>query len=372
MHLYVHIPFCDGKCAYCGFYSVPYNAAAGDGFLTALERELDGFPGLADNKLETVYFGGGTPSVLSVPQIGRLAGLVKNRFSISEKTEWTAEGSPNTVSTEKVDALIGAGVNRISLGIQTFSEDVLRAMGRRHTPAQARSALHGITGRRGLRSGCDLIAGLPGVSRGQWRDDVKTVCDLGLKHVSVYALSLEDGTRLCDENRSGKLEIPDEDEVADRLAECAEELKAGGIERYEVSNYAAAGEECRHNLCYWRGCDYIGAGPGAASRLGLVRRVNAPDVEAYIQAADVPREEEEITPQADLQERLIYHFRLSEGIDFGAFCAENGVNSAIRADWENRLQYLAGEGLLTKKDSRFIPTRKGMDFADAVAETFLE
>ena len=372
MHLYVHIPFCDGKCAYCGFYSAPYSAEKADEFLQAVARELRELPDDRVRAIETVYFGGGTPTVLSIQQLERLAGMVRGRFTISRGAEWTVEGSPNTLSDDKVNALASSGVNRISVGIQTFSDDVLRTLGRRHTSAQALSALRSIAGRSGLRSGCDLIAGLPGVSRSRWREDVKTVCDLGLKHVSVYALSLEEGTRLFSEHAVGTLVLPDEDEVMDRLAECAEELKAAGVERYEVSNYAAAGEECRHNLCYWRGCDYLGAGPGAASRIGLTRRVNTPDVEAYIQAAGVPRDEEQIAPEEDLQERLIYHFRLREGVDLNAFCAERGASAAVRADWEKRLQSLAGEGLLAKEGSRFVPTQKGMDFADAIAGAFLD
>ncbi len=372
MHLYVHIPFCDGKCAYCGFYSTRYSCEKADGFISALERELERIPVDADAALRTIYFGGGTPSSLSGGQLARLTAMVAGRLPVADDVEWTVEGSPNTLSEDKVGILLDAGVNRISIGIQTFSDTALKAMGRRHTADEARAVIERLLSKPELMVGCDLIAGLPGVSREDWRKDVQSVCGLGLKHASVYGLSLEEGTRLFHEHSRGNVGLYSEDEVIDRLEESAEILGEAGIERYEVSNYAAEGCECRHNLVYWRGRDYYGAGPGASSRVGMVRRSNTPDVEAYIQAADAPHDEEVVSREEDLQERFIYHFRLREGINFKEFCVKRQVAAGLKEVWRLGLERFVEDGLLIKDGDRYQTTPRGMDFADAMAESFLE
>ena len=372
MHLYVHVPFCDGKCAYCAFCSVPYAEFKGDAFLDALANELDKSPVNASRNLSTVYFGGGTPSVLTEGQLSRLMTLIRAKCGLANDFEWTVEASPNTLTEDKVSLLVGAGVNRISVGIQTFDDAVLSGLGRRHSSDGARLILKHLVGIEGLAVGCDLIAGLPGVSREQWREDVQTIIDLGLGHVSVYELSIEEGTRFMRMHSKGQLDLPDEDEVFDRINECGQMLMQGGLERYEVSNYAVPGRECRHNLSYWRGSDYLGVGPGASSRLGTLRRTNLQDVEAYTQAADTPREEERTTRDEDLQERLMYHFRLRDGVNLDDYCERAGVSQALRADWEQRLTFLRENGLVSSSGSIYKPTVKGIDFADAICEVLLD
>lgn len=372
VHLYVHIPFCDGKCDYCGFYSVVYSPAMAQQFLDALAAELkliwpDGGP-----ELKTIYIGGGTPSVLSPSELVRLTELIRSHCKIAADAEWTVEGSPNTLNADKVGVLTCAGVNRISVGIQTFDDTVLAAMKRRHSGAQARRILELLAGTRGLAVGCDLIAGLPGQTSQGWRRDLEGICAAGLKHASVYALSIEDGTPLCDRRNGGKLVVPDEDEVIRRREECAGYLGERGLERYEVSNYAVPGSECRHNLGYWQGADFIGLGPGASSRLGLMRWTNRPDLDGYLNAVQagrgVPCEKEEITFEEDTAERLMYHFRLKAGVDFDGFCRKQGVEGGYRADLEERLAHLGKDGLVVKENGRYMPTVRGLDFADAIAE----
>lgn len=371
MHLYVHIPFCDGKCAYCGFYSVFYTKEKGDAFIAALGRELQGIAERCSS-LKTVYFGGGTPTVLCDEQLSQAASLIADKFDLADDIEWTVECSPNTFSESKVQILRDAGASRISVGIQTFCDEVLEDMGRRHTAEESLSVIQRIVKDFGMKAGCDLIAGLPGLSRAAWWEDVKTICRAGLTHASIYALSIEEGTRLYHEFESDRARFLGEDEIIDRLEEGESILREAGIERYEVSNYSAPGDECAHNLAYWRGADYFGAGPGASSRLGRVRRVNTPDVEAYLQASDVPHDAEKVSREEDLQERLIYHFRLREGVDFDAFCEERGVAGKMKGKWESQLRMLVSEGLLIEKGARYETTPRGMDLADSVAESLLE
>jgi len=370
-HLYVHIPFCDGKCGYCAFYSVPYAEDKGAGFLQYLEKELESSPRSGITNLSTVYLGGGTPSVMSAEQLKQLMALIKRKCSFKEDLEWTVEGSPNTLTKDKVSLLLDSGVNRVSVGIQTFDDAVLSRISRRHSEREARSIIEHLAGINNLDAGCDLIAGLPGHTRASWRSDLKTICDSGLTHASVYALSLEEGTPFLRKHKEGKLDLPDEDEVADRLAECGEVFSRRGLLRYEVSNYSVIGKECRHNLGYWRGDDYVGIGPGASSRLGLVRYTNRPDIRAYLQSADVARDEEILSGDEDVQERLMYFFRLREGVDLDAYCAEHNVDDELRSDWKQRLKYLCEEGIVAQKGSFYAPTAGGLDFADAICEVFL-
>lgn len=371
MHLYVHIPFCDGKCGYCAFYSVPYSESRGEAFLNALTREVDGLPAKASRDLSTVYFGGGTPSVLSPRQLSRLTDLIKRKCSLTRDAEWTVEGSPNTLTKDKVALLMDAGVNRISVGIQCLDDAVLAGLGRRHSAGEARSILAHLAGLKGLSAGCDLIAGLPGHTRESWQNDLHAICEFGLNHASVYALSIEQGTPFFKRHRKGELRVLDEDAIVDRLKDCEEILAKAGLDHYEVSNYAVKGRECRHNLSYWRGSDYLGIGPGASGRLGLLRQTNASDIDAYIRAEAVPRDEEMVSREEDLQERLMYHFRLKEGVDLDEFCEIHSVQPNFRSDWEERLQYLCEEGLVTRVSSRYKPTERGMDLADTICEVLL-
>ena len=371
MNLYVHIPFCDGKCAYCSFYSVKYSETQGDAFLDALAKELAGLPTNASRELSTVYLGGGTPSALIPSQLSRLTELITKNCAVTSDVEWTVEGSPNTLTKDKVSLLMDAGVNRISVGIQCLDEAVLSGLGRRHSAAEGRGLLEYLAGIDGLDVGCDLIAGLPGHTSESWRSDLQSICDIGLTHASVYALSIEKGTPFSKRYNKGELTLLDEDGIVERLEECEEILATGGLDHYEVSNYAVKGKECRHNLSYWRGSDYLGVGPGASGRLGLLRRTNTPDVEAYINGADVPREDEMVSREEDLDERLMYHFRLKEGVDLDAFCEAHSVQPALRSSWEERLKYLCDEGLVGQSSGTYAPTKRGMDLADAICEVLL-
>lgn len=370
MHLYIHVPFCDGKCSYCGFYSVHYREQDATAYLAALENEMrqewkDGAPSVS-----SVYMGGGTPSVLEAGQLAGLCGLIGKHCKLENGYEWTVEGSPNTLTADRVQLLADAGVNRISIGIQTFDDVVLKALGRRHSADQAASLLEYLAGREDLRTGCDLIAGLPGLSEARWREDVRKLCRSGVKHASVYALSLEEGTPLFSKYREGVLDAPDSDETADRLEECCGMLGEAGLRRYEVSNYAVMGEECRHNLAYWHGGDFLGLGPGASSRLGRLRRTNEPDVAAYL-AGKFLRREEHVCRSDDLHERMMYHFRLKEGIDLAGFCRAWKVGKAMRDQWKERLDSLIAENLVQVEGGRYAPTLHGMDFADFICETLL-
>ncbi|MBU1856095.1 MAG: radical SAM family heme chaperone HemW, partial [Verrucomicrobia bacterium] len=281
--LYVHVPFCDGKCAYCAFYSVGYKPALADRYLNSLECELAASLPLAP---ETIYIGGGTPSVLSARQIDRLCRLLQTQVDTCRLVEWSVEINPGSVDAEKAAVLAAAGVNRVSLGAQSFDDRILKTLGRRHSAADTVKAVTILRAAGIANIGLDLIACVPGCARALWRKTLRQAVALAPKHVSVYALTNEEGTRLnrllgqgsaallSDEAQLAMLDLA-ETELIQAESGQAESGQAGlglaGFERYEISNYARSGFKCRHNVACWRGEQYVGLGPAAASHVGLKR-----------------------------------------------------------------------------------------------------
>ena len=346
-HLYLHVPFCTGRCAYCAFLSGPPPADPA-AYVDALSREAAarGFPSLGP--LETLYCGGGTPALLGERGFVRLreSGL----FSLAEGAEWTVELHPAAVTAPLVRTLAALGVNRLSIGVQAFDDATLARCNRRHT---ARQALEAVDLARAAvpDTGIDLIAGLPGVSPAEWARTLRQTVALGLPHVSVYALSVEPGSAW---GRAG-LAPPDPDRLCDAVGEAAEALAGAGLRRYETSNHARPGFECRHNLNTWHGGDYLGLGRGAASRLGRLRR-----------AGDGA--EETLSPGEDALERALTRLRLAEGFDLGAILARFPILRPRRARWARLLADFRAHGLL---DADNAPTRRGHEVLDAMERELL-
>jgi oxygen-independent coproporphyrinogen-3 oxidase len=367
--LYVHVPFCDGKCGYCGFYSVPYEAGLAHRWLDAVHGEK----ALIERqygrlKPDTVYFGGGTPTLLSTQELDRLAELVAGWGG----TEWTIEANPGSVDVTKLDALRAAGVNRISLGVQAVSDSVLRFLGRRHTVADTRAAVSAVCEAGFDNWGIDLIACVPGVSVNAWEATVRVALDMAPRHVSVYALTREEGSALARRLDSGDIRLLDEDEQLAMLEVAERTLCVAGYERYEISNYALPGFACRHNLACWRGRDYIGLGCAASSRVGALRWTNRADVGAYVAALHAgrrpPLDQDPLSPVTDATERLIFGLRLAEGIDVAAVVAGARLGeSAAGEHWRRTLATLREKGLATVDGSRWRLTPRGRDLADHVA-----
>ncbi len=360
--LYVHVPFCDGKCAYCAFYSVRYFPALADRYLDSLERELATALPLAP---ETIYIGGGTPSVFSVRQIDRLCRLLQTQVVSRRLVEWSVEINPGSVDAAKAAVLAAAGVNRVSLGAQSFDDRILKILGRRHSAADTVKAVTILRAAGIANIGLDLIACVPGCARALWRKTLRQAVALAPKHVSVYALTNEEGTRLSRAigQKTAAL-LSDKAQLA--MLDLAEtellqaEFGQAGFGRYEISNYAQSGFECRHNVACWRGEQYVGLGPAAASHVGLKRWTNQADVSAYLAALEAgrnpPRDVEELTPALKRQERVIFGLRMAEGI------------AADRAlEYTHALERLQADGLVDLRDGRWQLTAHGRNLADYVA-----
>lgn len=373
-HLYVHVPFCDAKCHYCGLYSVVAPAPVRQAYAALPPRELALWltRRRGDQLLQplTLYVGGGSPGALGADGLASLLGGVQRAVDPRRLTEWTVELNPVTVTPALAQALLDHGVNRVSLGIQSFNDDVLHAIGRRHTAADVRVALACLRTAGLTNLGVDLIAGLPAVDAADWRCALQCAAELDLAHVSIYALTLEPGTHLACQAAAG-LALPDAEAQMDALALAEETLASAGLARYELSNYARPGRECQHNLAVWRGEDYLGLGPSAASRVGATRWTNAPDATGYAQALaadrNPPRTVETLTAADDAAERFAFGLRLAEGVDPLAFAQCVPAAAPLLPAWDRALNRCARQGAVVwTADGRWRLTARGREVADAV------
>ncbi|MBU4201003.1 MAG: radical SAM family heme chaperone HemW [Verrucomicrobia bacterium] len=364
--LYVHIPFCDGKCDYCAFYSVPYDAVLADRLLAALEKELV----LSVKEIgvapaaATIYIGGGTPSILSSAQLERLCDVLKSFVSVSAPVEWTVEMNPGSVTAEKLAVLVRAGVNRISLGAQSFHDGVLKLLGRRHSVADIYRSVERIRLAGVTNIGLDLIAGVPGFGEDVWQDTLEQAIALAPRHVSVYALTDEEGTRLNQAIGRGDTELLSDEAQLAALDAAETVLTAAGYGRYEISNYAQPGFECRHHCECWRGGEYLGIGPAAASHAGMERWTNQPDLAGYLEALEQdrppPRDRDPLTPALKTMEQIVFGMRMAEGI-----------SAETAASCEAVLGRLQAEGLVDLRNRCWMLTPRGRHLADYVAVELL-
>lgn len=374
-NLYVHVPFCSGKCTYCGFYSEPFDEHRADRFLDALEREITLATALQRPAPETLYIGGGTPSLLSTPQWRRLCDLLHRRFDLRALSEWTVEANPGTVSGSTADVWLESGVSRISLGAQSMCDDTLARIRRRHNAAQTVETLQSLRQAGFRRLGLDLIACLPGVEMAEWLATLETVVNLRTEHVSVYACSMEPGSLLDLQHRQGDYTPADEHDEQKALEAASSLLDSHGYDHYEISNYAMPGERCRYNLNVWKGEDYRGFGPAAASRSGLERWTNHPDLATYCASwtgGSPPRSAEILSPGSDAAERLLFHFRLSDAVNLERFAEQYGTAAQhLLPFWQAQLGQLASHGLVACEDGCWRRTPQGARLADTIAEALL-
>jgi len=379
--LYVHVPFCDGKCHYCAFYSVPYTRERGESWLAAVIMEWEASRAdLTPLALDTVFIGGGTPSLLPPDLLERLVKTIRDEMGSGNPIrEWTCEANPGSLDSERLDLMKSHGVNRISLGIQSLQDEVLCRLGRRHTLHDIQDSVRAILAAGFTNWNLDLIACVPGVTLPAWRETLHAAVQLGAPHISVYALTREEGTRLAQEHRSGRPTLLDDDDQLQMLEEAEKILVAAGLNRYEISNYARPGFECQHNLSCWRGGNYLGLGCAASSRVGARRWSNKADLDLYtniLNPGTNPREQwqairehsETLSPETDAVERLIFGLRMAEGIELNVILGHTGLeHSSIGCRWRTVLERLSREGLLVSTGGRWRLTGKGRAMADHVA-----
>ncbi len=280
--LYVHIAYCRRKCAYCNFVSQAAQCVP-DRYCNALVQEMRMYRS-QHIAVDTVFVGGGTPSLLRVDQMRQIMAAIRDCFVVAHDAEITWECNPDSLTDDKLHALVELGVNRLSLGVQSLTDEVLRGIGRLHNADTAMHAVQKACAIPALRVNADYMVGLPGQTIQQVRQEVAKLAVMGVGHMSVYSLILEQDTPLCRQVQRGNISLPDVDTGVDMYDAAVDTLRTFGLNRYEISNFAKAGEECRHNQNCWRMYEYIGIGAAAASYLQDVRWKNPDDVHAYTDA----------------------------------------------------------------------------------------
>lgn len=303
-----------------------------------------------------------------------LVKTLSGHLSLDAVEEWTVELNPASVTATLLTTLNTLGVNRLSIGVQSFDDATLSRIGRRHDAEAACRAVSLAQAAGFENTGIDLIAGLPGVTPALWQATLEKAASLNLKHLSVYALSVEPGTALAHQSEAG-LDLPDDTAQLAALAQAESVLGQAGFSRYELSNYALPGFECRHNLGIWRGNDYLGLGPAAASRLGAARWTNETDLAGYIEALAQeqlpPRTYETLTPTDDALERITFALRLAEGLDPFAAAQRFPCLGDRAESWEERLEGLARHGITERGGLRWRLTARGREVCDAVIRELL-
>jgi oxygen-independent coproporphyrinogen-3 oxidase len=372
---YLHIPFCRTKCLYCDFNTYAGKDRQIGEYVAALAQEVARrAPEAAGQPLRSVYFGGGTPSLLAAPQVERLLDALRRGAGIAPDAEVTFEANPGTFGAAYLDRLRSLGVNRLSLGIQSLDDETLRRLARTHRAAQALDAVR-LARAAGLRSvNVDLIYGLPWQTRASWREHLARALKTAPDHVSLYALMVEAGTPLARLVERGAWAVPDDDAVADMYEAALPVLEHAGFVHYEVSNWARPGHESRHNLVYWRNEAYLGCGAGAHSYVQGRRSWNVRGIDEYVRRlgahAEASAGEERLAAEEQIGETAALALRLrQEGLDFARFRARFGVDPGAR--WAELLAELAGGGLLEVDQARARLTDHALLVSSAIAARFL-
>lgn len=382
LEIYIHIPFCVRKCAYCDFLSAPSSAETMNQYVEALLQEIWEFPDASEYEVSTVFFGGGTPSILPSEQIRRILKALEEKFYFScadpESREITIECNPGTADLKKLQAYRSMGINRLSLGLQSAENEELKKLGRIHT-WETFLATYEAARKAGFENiNVDLMSALPGQTVSSWERTLEKVLALQPEHISAYSLIIEEGTPFYetygeDARRREKGEdcqyLPSEEEERQMYERTEEWLARCGMHRYEISNYALPGYECRHNCGYWRRTEYVGFGLGASSLLKNIRIRNTDDLSAYLKGDFTPREQEELTESDQMAEFMFLGLRMTEGVSEQKFLEAFGKN--IDQIYGEALDRLTSQKLLCRRMGRIYLSNRGLDLANYVMAEFL-
>ena len=322
--IYLHLPFCATHCTYCPF-AISTDLALQSAYTDALVREIEAsVRGREPTEVDTIYFGGGTPSRTAIAHLRRIFEAIRASFVVAEGAEITLEANPEDVSDRAIAAWRDMGVNRLSIGVQSFSDDELVAIGRMHDRRRAVVAVQAIVA-SGARASLDLILGLPRQSAETFRESLDAAIALGAGHLSLYMLDLEERTPLQVQAARGRVTLPEDDLVADLYLEAVNRLGEAGLRQYEISNFARPGQESRHNLRYWRRDEYFGFGMGAHSFFGDERFANTRDIRKYIECSPQARDFSETLDEADVQRETIFlQLRQTSGMCYEDLIALRG------------------------------------------------
>ena len=375
--LYLHIPFCVKKCDYCDFSSFALEGSL-EAYVCALIREIELTADSELNRLtfDSVFFGGGTPSLLSGEQMQRIMRALHEHFLVLDGAECSMECNPGTATAEHLSGYRAAGINRLSIGLQSTNDVLLKSIGRIHSFAQFSQTLEQARIAGFTNINADVMHGLPGQSIEQYLDTLRIVCDLELQHISSYALTLEEQTPLYQRVKIGETKLPDEDLVADMQDAGIDYLASRGYARYEISNFARAGYDCHHNTNYWLNGEYLGLGLAAHSAIRLkqwTRLANTDELEEYYRLLGKGRrpvrETIRLLPADEMFESVMLGLRLTRGIDRAAFRARFGVG--IKDAYSLAIDPLKKRGWLTENEDSIALNRRGLDMQNEALGYFM-
>lgn len=364
--LYVHIPFCESKCRYCGFFSEPVGGFDVPGLIKALLREMDSRSSELSG-IRTVYIGGGSPSVLGGGLLSQLAAGIRERCRDTE--EFTVEVNPSQVDDGRlVRAIKNSGVNRVSIGGQSFNQNELDFLGRRHRVEDIYRAIETCRDAGFENLSLDLIFAICGQSLKDWQRSLNCAVQAGVEHISAYSLSFEQGSPLDEDRKAGKAAPVDEELDRQMYLYTIDFLREAGIEMYEISNFAKAGFECLHNLNYWSNGEYIGIGPGAWSYTGGVRKMNIADIPGYIEAMrkgeDFTGEREQVSELESACQTAVLNLRRTAGLNFEKFRRKTGFDAEKL--FSQAVEENVKKGFLLRDDRGIRLMREGLPVADSI------
>lgn len=381
MLLYIHVPFCRSKCRYCAFYSEPLDDGFGGGqlriraWLDALQLEMTQWADRLGRKpVETIFFGGGTPSLLPIKAVATIIAKAKKCFDVADDAEITLEANPDSLNTRnQVREFLRAGINRISLGFQSLDEKLLQMLGRPHTAEEAVRACYTIREANCANLSLDLMWGLPGQKNRHWKAALCEIVKLKPDHISAYGLSLEPNTPLAEDCQQGRLEMPSEQDQAAMYLDGAAILEEAGLMQYEISNFARMGYQCRHNLGYWEGTEYLGLGPGATSTIMSRRWTNPPALSLWgkmVTAKRVPEKIETLDLRTRILELMMLRLRTVRGMRLKAYQDLTGRD--FLKDHETLIHALHKNGLIRILNGWISLTRNGMLVSNSILSHLFE
>ena len=363
---YVHIPFCSHICYYCDFAKVLMTGQPVEAYIDELLKEYDSY-GISN--LQTLYIGGGTPSVLPADQLEKLLTHLTKNLDLEELEEFTVEANPSDLTDEVLTVLAQSPVNRISLGVQSFDDKLLKKIGRTHTEAQVYSSIERLRAAGFENITIDLIYGLPNQTMEMVERDVQKFLELDLPHVALYSLILEDHTVFMNRQRRGRLRLPSDDRNADMYEYIIETLTAKGYSHYEVSNFGKIGYESKHNMTYWDNAEYYGVGAGASGYLEGIRYKNHGPVHHYLREENKRVNEEVLTRKQRIEEEMFLGLRKKNGVSIERFHKKFG--QTLEEVYGTIIEELTFQKMLFEADGRIRMTEKGFELGNEVFERFL-
>ena len=380
LEIYIHIPFCVKKCAYCDFLSAPQDETTRNRYVEKITDEIRAHSCnsqmIKRYQVTSIFLGGGTPSVLEPNQIIAIFDALRVNFSIADDAEITIETNPGTVTVQKLQAYKKCGINRISFGLQSANNEELKLLGRIHTYEEFLESYQ-LARKCGFDNvNVDLISAIPRQTVNRWEETLDKIITLDPEHISAYSLIVEEGTpfaKLYGEGCSGEHELPSEEEERAIYYRTEAMLAQAGYHRYEISNYAKVGKECRHNLGYWERKEYLGIGLGAASFVDNTRYKNTDDLSHYMECSsdlsEIRENVEQLSLQEQMEEFMFLGLRKMVGVSTTEF--KNTFGKSIDECYGEQIQRLMKQGLLERKDGHLMLTKQGIDVSNYVFREFL-